>query len=112
MKKLFAVLFITLLLNSSAPISSAQEAEAEEDFSASDKFTRSVVNIATFYLEVPKTVYETTRDENIVTGLLYGIPMGFAKGAIRLVSGVIEFGTFPLEPFEPILEPEFLLLER
>ncbi len=110
MKKIILLLSITVLLNSAAAICSAEE--LEEDFSANDKFTRSVVNIATFYLEVPRTVYETTKDENLVTGVLYGLPLGFAKGLVRFAVGVIELGTFPFEPFEPLLEPEFLILER
>ncbi|MEE8359574.1 MAG: exosortase system-associated protein, TIGR04073 family [Candidatus Omnitrophota bacterium] len=110
MKKIILLLFLAVFLNSAVTICSAEE--LEKDFSANDKFTRSVVNIATFYLEVPRTVYETTKDKNLVTGVLYGLPLGFAKGLVRFAVGVVELGTFPFEPFEPLLEPEFLLLER
>ena len=111
MKKLILFLSIAFLAAATPLICSAQE-ELDEDFSSNDKFTRSVVNIATFYLEVPKAIYETSKDENPITGVLYGLPLGVGKSVVRFAVGVIELGTFPFEPFEPLLEPEFLILER
>ena len=110
MKKTAILLILAFLINISAPLSMAQE--DEDALTANDKFTRSVVNIATFYLEVPMSVYKTSKDENPVTGILYGLTLGVAKGLVRLAVGVIELGTFPFEPYEPLLEPEFLMFER
>ena len=108
MRRLFTYLSIFLVLLN------AMAAWAEEgyEFTANDKFTRSVVNIATFYLEAPIVVYETSVNENPIAGILYGLPVGVAKSALRLAVGAIELGTFPFEPYAPLMEPEFLLFER
>jgi putative exosortase-associated protein (TIGR04073 family) len=105
--KFIALIAIFIIIGASSA-----RAEEEYDFTANDKFTRSVANIATFYLEVPASVYKATVDENPIIGLFYGLSVGAAKGVARLAVGIIELGTFPFEPYTPLMEPEFLILER
>jgi len=111
----FFVLAIMLIFAAYVPVcGAAEEPGADEDkaSTANDKFTRGVVNISTCYLEVPMTVYKTSKEENPITGVLFGIPAGIARGAVRLVVGVIELGTFPFQPYEPMLEPEYLIIKE
>lgn len=110
MRKIAMLLLFTIILNNNISLSFA--GEEEDEYTANDKFTRGAVNMATFYLEVPKTIYDTSVEENPITGLLYGLPMGFAKGLVRFAIGVVELGTFPFEPYGPLIEPEFLMLEK
>jgi putative exosortase-associated protein (TIGR04073 family) len=86
--------------------------DADNDFTANDKFTRGIVNCTTFYLEVPMSVYKTTKEENPVTGVLFGLPAGIAKGLVRFGIGVVETLTFPFEPYAPLIEPEYLITKE
>ncbi len=106
-----ALLLIFLLMLANIPAASADDNDAYE-YTANDKLTRSMMNIVTFYLEAPITIYNTSVEENPITGLLYGLPLGGAKSAHRLIMGIVELGTFPFPPYEPMIEPECLLFKR
>lgn len=109
MKKMAIFLIFLLSISHSAILNAA---EIEKEYSASGKFTRGIFNIITFPFELPVTIYKTSTEQNILAGLLYGIPAGLGRGAIRMCAGLVEFTTFPFPPYEPIIEPEFLFIEK
>lgn len=112
MKRILAIFIVSSIILHGAVIYAQEEDDMAEEFTANDKFTRGIVNIATCYLEVPMNVYETSKDENVVTGLLYGMTVGVAKSLVRLAIGAVELGTFPFEPYSPLMEPEYLILKK
>ena len=107
--KRIAVLVIFLLLMNHTAILNAQGLEKE--YTVFDKFSRGLYNAATFYFEIPITIYEVSVEENPLLGILYGMPLGFAKAIIRMTAAAIEITTSPLPPFEPIVEPEYLFFQ-
>jgi len=81
------------------------------EYTAQDKFSRGALNMITFFLEIPITMYEISVEDNPLMGILLGLPLGIAKGVVRFGAGVVEVGTTPLPPFGPILKPEYLFFE-
>lgn len=108
MKRAVVFLTISLFIGHSAVLNAAEE---EREYTAFDKFSRGIFNVLTSPFEVPITVYDTSVEENPITGLLYGFPLGIAKGGIRLCIGAVEITTFPFPPYRPLFEPEFLLFQ-
>lgn len=74
------------------------------------KLGRGVANTVTGWIEVPKQIYEVGKDENIGLGLTYGLVKGVGMGIVRTGAGVIDIVTFPfpINDYEPLLEPEFV----
>ena len=81
---------------------------------AGDAFTklgRGVANTLTGWVELPKTVYSTSRDENAFSGMTLGIAKGAGLSIVRTGAGIFEIATFPFplpENYKPILEPEYV----
>ena len=81
---------------------------------AQDPFTklgRGVANVLTGWVEIPKNVYTTSRDENAFTGMTLGLAKGIGLTIVRTGAGLFEAATFPFpvpENFKPILEPEYV----
>ena len=76
------------------------------------KLGRGVANIVTGWVEIPKTIYVTCADKDVLTGLTIGPVQGIWMFLVRTSAGVYEFGTFPVpipEDYDPILRPEFVL---
>ncbi|MBL7069732.1 MAG: exosortase system-associated protein, TIGR04073 family [Candidatus Omnitrophica bacterium] len=107
MKRLSVLLIILYVIASSV----SSYADEDYEYTAHDKLARGVFSMITFLLEIPITMYEISVEENPLMGILYGFPLGFGKGAIRLAVGTAEVFTTALPPFEPILKPEYLLFE-
>ena len=79
------------------------------------KLGRGVANIITGWVEIPKNVYETTQDENILMGLTVGLAKGLGMSVIRTGAGIYDTVTFPFpipQDYEPLLEPEYVLGEE
>jgi putative exosortase-associated protein (TIGR04073 family) len=75
------------------------------------KLGRGLVNTATGWLEVPKKVYDTSKDENVLVGITVGTAKGVGWGIARTAVGIYEIVTFPFpipEGYEPIIEPEYV----
>ena len=75
------------------------------------KLGRGIMNILTGWIELPKNVYETSVEENVIAGLTMGLAKGVGMTVVRIGAGVFEAVTFPLpipEDYEPVLEPEFV----
>lgn len=72
-----------------------------------EKFGLGVMNVATGWMEIPKTVYVTTSNE----GLAYGVSAGFFKGIAhtfgRTLGGTLEIATFII-PTKPMINPPMI----
>ena len=75
------------------------------------KLIRGIGNAATGWIELPKEMYNTGR-ENPLLGLTVGAVKGSAKTVVRTGSGGVETGTFlfpvPKDYNEPLMQPEYV----
>ncbi len=81
---------------------------------ASDPFTklgRGVANTLTGWIELPKNIYKTSSEENVLAGATLGLAKGAGMAIVRTGAGIYEIATFPFplpENYKPILEPEYV----
>ncbi|MEA3560315.1 MAG: exosortase system-associated protein, TIGR04073 family [Candidatus Omnitrophota bacterium] len=79
---------------------------------ALQKLGRGIANVVTGWIEIPKNVYDTSQEENIIMGLTIGLAKGLGMSVIRTGAGIYDTVTFPFpvpEDYEPLLEPEYVL---
>ena len=74
-----------------------------------DKAKNGFTNIATSWLEIPKSIINDTNAEgsNIVFGIVGGTIEGALHGVSRLTSGVTDLITAPLAT-KPIINPQYI----
>lgn len=75
------------------------------------KLGRGLANIGTAVFEIPRMTSRTADDYGWWAASTIGLAKGVWYGALRLVTGVFEVVTFPLEipkDYGPLLEPEFV----
>ncbi|HNX91357.1 MAG TPA: exosortase system-associated protein, TIGR04073 family [Candidatus Omnitrophota bacterium] len=78
------------------------------------KLGRGLANILTGWVELPKNIYQTSVEENVLSGLTMGLAKGVGMTIVRTGAGVYETVTFPFpipEGYEPVLQPEFVFSE-
>ncbi len=78
------------------------------------KLGRGLANILTGWVELPKNIYDTSVEENVLSGLTMGLAKGVGMSIVRTGAGVYETVTFPFpipEDYQPVLEPEFVFSE-
>ena len=78
------------------------------------KLGRGLANILTGWVELPKNIYDTSVEENVLSGLTMGLAKGVGMTIVRTGAGVYETVTFPFpipEDYQPVLEPEFVFSE-
>ena len=78
------------------------------------KLGRGLANILTGWIELPKNIYDTSVEENVLSGLTMGLAKGVGMTIVRTGAGVYETVTFPFpipEDYQPVLEPEFVFSE-
>jgi len=108
-----------LLLLCSAPVradvdnfKSVEDSSPEEVVGAmSLKFVRGLANAATGWLELPKQIYVTFRDEGAAMGLTVGPLKGIGMTIVRTVTGATEAATFFVPYpgfFSPYFEPPYV----
>ena len=76
-----------------------------------NKAARGIANVATGWLELPKQIYTTSKEEGTVKGIFIGPLRGIGMMLIREFSGVAEFATFFVSfPgfYSPYLEPAYV----
>jgi putative exosortase-associated protein (TIGR04073 family) len=76
------------------------------------KLGRGLMNILTGWIELPKNIYDTSVEDNPLSGLTIGLAKGVGMTIVRTGAGVWETVTFPFpipEGYKPIVEPEFIL---
>ncbi|MFA6142234.1 MAG: exosortase system-associated protein, TIGR04073 family [Candidatus Omnitrophota bacterium] len=75
------------------------------------KIYRGLANIVTGWVELPKNIYDTSVEDNPLSGLTIGLAKGVGMTIVRTGAGVYETVTFPFpipEGYAPVLEPEFV----
>lgn len=78
------------------------------------KLGRGLANILTGWVELPKNIYDTSVEENMLSGITMGLAKGVGMTIVRTGAGVYETVTFPFpipEDYQPVLEPEFVFSE-
>ena len=104
MKKILSIFIIASLIL--APMAEAQD--------PARKLLRGCANLMTGWVELPKNIYDTSVEENVLSGLTMGLAKGIGMTIVRTGAGVYETVTFPFpipEDYQPVLEPEFVFSE-
>lgn len=79
-----------------------------EEKNAFTKLGRGIVNISTGWIELPKNIESTSREENPFVGLTWGSIKGSGMTAVRTSAGAVETATFIFPSYaKPLLEPEY-----
>ena len=102
-KGLIICIAVLLVLNFVATQSYAQD--------PAKKLGRGIANILTGWVELPKNIYDTSVEDNPLSGLTIGLAKGVGMTIVRTGAGVYETVTFPFpipEDYTPVLEPEFV----
>lgn len=106
MKKIVKAMLVCCMVVSLVGISSQSFAQ-----DPARKLGRGVANMLTGWVELPKNVYDTSVEENVLSGLTMGLAKGVGMTIVRTGAGVYETVTFPFaipEDYMPVLEPEFV----
>jgi len=73
-----------------------------------NKIGRGVANIATFYLEVPASMFQVSKDKGELLGLTLGFFQGMFTSLLRLTVGVYDTVTFVIPSYsKPLMSPEY-----
>ena len=81
---------------------------------AMTKLGRGAVNFATGWVEIPKRISETSRDQGAAAGWTWGLLRGLGYGFVRTAAGVYEMFTFPFPAppdYAPVIQPEYVFSE-
>ncbi len=76
-----------------------------------NKAGRGMANMTTGWLELPKQVYETSKEDGVAKGILIGTLKGVGMTVVRTVGGASEFATFYLSYpgfYDPYFEPAYV----
>ena len=77
-----------------------------------DKLKRGALNIVSSPVEIGRSIYIGTRDENMAYGWTVGLIKGFGNGIVRMGAGFADVVTFPFNfPVDhkaPMLRPEYV----
>jgi putative exosortase-associated protein (TIGR04073 family) len=88
-----------------------EEASAQEVVGAmANKAVRGIANTTTGWMEFPKQIYQTYKEEGATKGIFIGPLKGLGMTIARTVTGVCEFATFYIAYpgfFDPYIDPEY-----
>lgn len=71
-----------------------------------NKLGKGINNLLTGWLELPRQITITTKEDGIKQGLTYGFINGLAYTIVRTVAGAIDAALFIVPPFDkPLMEP-------
>ncbi|HBA87316.1 MAG TPA: exosortase system-associated protein, TIGR04073 family [Geobacter sp.] len=76
-----------------------------------NKLVRGVANVGTGWLELPKQIYMTFKEEGVVKGMTVGPLKGIGMSLVRTVSGAGEAVTFFVAYpgfYEPYFDPAYV----
>lgn len=99
---------LSVLLSASVVLASESVCHAEDAF---NKLGRGVANAFTGWIELPKSVYTKSNEQNAVSGATVGLAEGVGMAIIRTGAGIFDVITFPFpvpEKYKPVLEPEYV----
>jgi len=106
MKKVAKIMFVCCVII--AMVGMATQCYAQDPVK---KLGRGLANILTGWVELPKNIYDTSVEENVLSGLTMGLAKGVGMTIVRTGAGVYETVTFPFpipEDYQPVLEPEYV----
>lgn len=107
LKKVCLVVAVLLLAFSVAAYVASPA--AGKDQNAGTKLIRGFTNLVGCWLEVPKQIYLTSKEDNPYVGLTYGLVKGLGYGLYRGAAGIFETVTFVIPPYDKILiDPELV----
>ena len=75
------------------------------------KAGRGLANVTTGWLELPKQIYTTSKEDGIAKGILVGPLKGLGMTLVRTVAGVGEFMTFFVAYpgfYDPFFDPAYV----
>ena len=78
------------------------------------KLGRGAVNFATGWVEIPKRISETSREQGAAAGWTWGLLRGLGHGFVRTAAGLYEAFTFPFPAppdYAPVIQPEYVFSE-
>lgn len=76
-----------------------------------NKVVRGIANVATGWLELPKQIYLTVKEDGVAKGIFVGPLRGMGMTLVRTVSGAGETLTFMIPYpgfFDPYFEPAYV----
>jgi len=97
------------LAKSSMTIDDASPQEVVDGMA--NKIARGVANIATGWLEIPKQIYITCKEEGYAKGLTVGPLEGLGMTLVRTAAGVGETVTFVVAYpgfYDPLFDPSYV----
>jgi len=109
MQRMVKILFIAVIVITMLGMNTQSYAQ-----DPARKLGRGLVNIVTGWIELPRNIYDTAVEENVLTGITVGLTKGVGMTVVRTAAGVYETVTFPFpipENYQPVLEPEFVFSE-
>ncbi len=75
------------------------------------KAVRGLANVTTGWLEFPKQIYTTCKEDGVAKGVFVGPLKGVGMTLVRTVAGVAEFTTFFIAYpgfYDPYFDPSFV----
>lgn len=108
MKKLPLPLLLSGLLIAFSPLGYAAEGEPQSYGSkVGHKALNGFTNITTSFLEIPKSIINTTNESNLVFGIFGGLVKGVINTGGRIITGTTDLITAPM-PTKPIAYPVYI----
>ncbi len=78
------------------------------DYDFTQKASNGVINMATFWTDVPRKIGDVTEEDDLLAGCTIGLGEGLAWSAARGISGIYEAATFPIYANEePLMKPAY-----
>jgi len=109
MLKRILALTVVLVLALSVAAYAAEGSAPAKDQNAITKLARGFTNAVGCWLELPKQIYLTSKEENAYIGATYGFVKGLGMTGYRLADGVFETVTCVIPPYNKIIvEPEYV----
>lgn len=85
--------------------------DAAAHYSPGDKLVRGLANVFTGFIEIPRNIFNTTQERNLLEGWTVGLAKGVGYTGLRMLSGAYETVTFPFpvpRNYEPVIRPEYV----
>lgn len=126
MKNLILILSVLVLIFGGLTIGYCYDNEADDEYtftsppmdidrdeipyseSSINKLERGVINMATFWLELPAEVAKVSNEQDPAAGATVGVVNGVITSAIRGVTAIYDTVTFPVPSYtKPVMKPEY-----
>jgi len=73
-----------------------------------NKLERGIINMATFWMEIPAEIAKVSKEQDPALGVTVGAVNGVIISAVRGATGVYDTVTFPVASYsKPAMKPEY-----